>query len=435
MKVLVIDATGSSLDFCLRAQEWGHEVRLWIPPKRTGDEQPFGDGLVQKVKEWQKYMPWADMAVVQDNSAYRDDLEPFFRKGYPIFGCNKAASELELDRGKGQEVLRKCGIETIPYEIFSSYDKAIEYVKQEKRPFVSKPWGGASDKGLSFVAKTPEDMVYKLRHWKEEKKAGEFMLQEFVPGVEFAVGGWFGPGGWNRMICENFEEKSFMDGGLGGNTGEQGTVLKYVVKSKLFDELLDPLTDYLHGLDYVGYCDVNAIVTDKAMPLEFTMRFGDPTFQIQQALHEGDPVEWMADLLEGRDTLRASKDVAVGVVLTHGDYPHGHLSSRRVVGYPIRGITARNVDSLHFMQVMDGVGPVRMGDEIKDVSMYVTAGDYVMVVTGTGPTVRDARANAYRTAWAITWPSNKMMRTDIGMRLKSDLPRLQEMGYAKEFTY
>jgi len=52
------------------------------------------------------------------------------------------------------------------------------------------------------------------------------------------------------------------------------------------------------------------------------MRPGWPLFQIQQALHKGDPAEWMLDLLDGKDTLKVSKDIACGVVVSIPDYPY-----------------------------------------------------------------------------------------------------------------
>src|SRR6202000_537986 len=108
--------------------------------------------------------------------------------GYNIFGPSKEAADWELDREIGQEVFRKHGIKVPPYKIFSNYDKAIEYVKKEDRRFVSKPSGDA-DKALSYVAKSPEDLVYMLTRWKANNKLkGEFILQEFIPGIEMAVG-------------------------------------------------------------------------------------------------------------------------------------------------------------------------------------------------------------------------------------------------------
>src|SRR5665811_1026937 len=134
----------------------------------------------------------------------------------------------------------------------------------------------------------------------------------------------FGPNGWGKWKLENFEEKKLMNDGLGQNTGEQGTIMRYVQRSKLFEDVLEPVGAVLHSMDYVGYVDMNCIIDPKtgdAWPLEFTMRMGWPLILIQLALHRGDPVQWMKDLLEGGDSLRVSERVAVGIVLTHGDYP------------------------------------------------------------------------------------------------------------------
>ena len=74
---------------------------------------------------------------------------------------------------------------------------------------------------------------------------------------------------------------------LGPNTGEMGTVLMYCKKSKLADKVLKPLESYLVKTGHTGYVDVNCIVDDKGtpFPLEFTMRYGCPTANIQGPLH------------------------------------------------------------------------------------------------------------------------------------------------------
>src|SRR6185437_14744840 len=107
-----------------------------------------------------------------------------------------------------------------------------------------------------------------------------------------------------------FEFKKLMDGDMGVATGEQGPVLRYVGRSKLARLVLEPLTALLAAKEYVGYIDVNCIIDEDGhpWPLEFTMRPGWPTFNIQQELHEGDPVEWLMDLARGKDARNTLMD-------------------------------------------------------------------------------------------------------------------------------
>jgi phosphoribosylamine--glycine ligase len=165
------------------------------------------------------------------------------------------------------------------------------------------------------------------------------------------------------------------------------------------------------------------------------MRLGWPDFCIRQAVIKSDPVEWMLDLVEGRDTVRMSDEVAVGVVIAHGDFPKVHDMIGTWEGYPIYGITQRNFKHLHLQMVMYGKTPKMVDGKVKEVLEYLTAGNYVMVVTGTGETVSEAAGKAYKTAKEIAIPSNLMYRDDIGEKLEEQLPLLQKHGYAVGMKY
>ena len=69
-----------------------------------------------------------------------------------------------------------------------------------------------------------------------------------------------------------------------------------------------------------------------------------------------------------------------------------------------------------------------------DVSC-IPAGDYVLVATGCAGTVKTAADAAYDTIWEIDGLCNRQFRTDIGKRLKKELPVLQEFGYASDMVY
>jgi phosphoribosylamine--glycine ligase len=439
MRILILDAQANALDWALRCIEAGHQVKWYVPDRpRTN---PVGKGLVPKVPEWQPWVLWADMVFVSDNTRYLRELEVIRRQpGHPaIIAATEETADWELNRDRGMALFRSHGIDVSPSKNFTDYDQAIAYVKKQDRAFVSKPSGDA-DKALSYVGKTPEDLIYMLQRWKKlGKLKAPFILQEKIEGIEMAVGGWFGPAGFMLGWCENFEFKKLCDGDRGPNTGEQGTILRYVAKSKLADRVLKPFYPDLARAGYVGYIDVNCIVDQLGVPwpLEFTMRPGWPTFNIQQALHEGDPAEWLLNLAQGvgKQSPAVLEKLACGVVLSIPDYPFNKLPIQDVSGIPIYGLKPSVLPHVHPCEMALGKAPQRIGESIIDAPIWVTAGTYILVASGTGQTVEEARRHAYQVLDRISLPNSPMYRTDIGRRLSWQLSDLQANGYASGMTY
>ena len=436
MKVLFLDAFGGDgcLDVVLRAQDDGHEVRWHY--RKDARSMEFGRGLVTHVSDWRDHMRWADLVVLADNTKHLREVDAWRKNhGVPVVGATTEAASWELDRKVGQDVFKRAGIPIPPFKEFTDYDAAIAYVQKEGRAFVSKPSYDESDKSLSYVGKSPDDLIYMLTKWKKQQKLkGAFILQEKISGCEMAVGGWFGPHGFNRDVCENWEFKCLMAGDCGPNCGEMGTVLRFVSKSKLFDKVLKPLEDRLSRLGYVGYVDVNCIIDEDGdpWPLEFTMRMGWPTFNIQQALVKGDHVEWLAGLSEGRDLRPFSQETAVGVVMALPDFPYGKKDIKTVLGAPVYGLTPSVRKHVHPCQMQ---APNRWTIQGEQKVELLTAGDYVLVASGTGESVRQARARAYRIIEKIQIPASPFWRPDIGTRLKSQLPEVQKHGYATGIVF
>lgn len=438
MRVLCIDWHGSDgmLDFCMRVKRAGHEVRWHF--HKTDRNKINGKGLVEAVDDWRDWGRWADVIVLADNTKYLREIDVWRReRGVPVIGATCESAAWELNRTLGQQVLRRAGIPTLPFREFKSYDDAIAYVKKEMRRFVSKPIGDEPDKALSYVAKSPADMVYMLTRWKKAKKLkGDFILQEFCGGTEMAVGAFVGRHGFLPGWFENWEEKNLMAGGTGPATGEMGTVVRCVQRSKLASKVLAPLEKAIIRTGHTGYIDVNCIIDENGTPwpLEFTTRFGWPTFNIQQALIEGDPVEWLADLADGRGEPPkprfVNNRVAVGVVMAIPDFPYSHATAKEVVGIPVYGISPGVLEKISPCQMMMGSAAQEVAGKVIEMPCLVTAGDYVLVATGTGETVRDAREAAHRLLKRLKAPSSPFWRPDIGARLKKQLPSIQAMGYA-----
>jgi phosphoribosylamine---glycine ligase len=441
MKILCIDISGFFVDFAMRAEAQGHEVKVWMAPEeKTFERCTSGDGLVNKVANWKSWMNWADLVMVSDNCRYVKQLESYRKQGYPIFAACEAGVAWEMDRDVGQQVLESCGIECLPNTRFTKYDDAMKHQAANRDiRYVCKPCTDA-DKSLSYVSKSHKDMQFMLQHWKKNlPNPAPFIFQEFCPGIEVAVGGWVGRNGFLSHYLENFEFKKLMNGEKGPNTGEQGTAMKYVPRgeSKLGQELLDPLEMELVRIGYTGYIDVAVMMgtegarKGKLNPLEFTSRHGWPLFNIQQVLHP-DVAGWMADAMHGMDTFTPSPDIAIGVVIAMPDYPNHFMKTEELSGFPIWGITEKNRYNVHPFNMKLGKGINEKGSE---EPMMVSAGNCLCVVTGTGKTVETAKMRAYKNVDMLEVPNSPMYRTDIGDRLEKQLPELQKYGYCTSWIY
>ena len=441
MRLLVVEPHSDGLlDLALRAQALGHQVRYFC---RDFDptKNPVGRGLVERVGDFRGSLTWADLVVLGSHYCL-DEFENWHRnRGVPIIGVGKEACQWELDRLAGMAAFKRAGIPVPPFRHVSTYDEAIAYALKRDEGLAIKPSGDVTDKSLSFVAKSAREAVWRLGRWKKEGKRFPhgFILQDRIEGIEFAVGAWVGPGGFAPGWEENFEEKRLFAGGVGPNCGEAGTVMRLVKTSKLANKVLAPLEERLVSLGYVGNVDVNCIVDEEGAPwpLEFTMRFGYPAINIELALHSGDPVEFLAGVAEGKPPAsnRVMNDVAVGVVCALPPYPHGHERPDEVVGVPIWGATPSLDDRLHYCNVAMGDAPDCQGGQIVSERHLVTSGSYVLVATGTGESVVQARSKAYRALDRLTIPASPFWRVDIGARLRSGLDELQRNGYATGMRY
>lgn len=446
MKILAIDTDSNALDFLMRAQLFGHTVKWFDRPRKDGSERLAGKGIIEKITDyealWSKWLGWADLIYIPGNNFYMDRLEAYRRMGYPIYGGNAAGAKWESDRAEGQRVMKECGLEVIDGKEFHDYESAIAHVRRLGKPFVSKP-SGEADKALSYVADSAADLVYMLERWSRNPKyvtsAREhgFILQEKKVGCEMGAGGWFGPGGWAPYWEEDWEYKKLMDGDLGVNTGEQGTLVRLVKESKLADMVLKPLTKALEAIEYCGCVNVNCIVDDAGVPwpLEFTMRDGWPASHNHMALSEGDPAQWMLDAVNGKWTREVRLDeCSISVVVSIPEYPYSHLTAKEVEGIPIYGVS--DARAIHLCEAMVGESPVQVGDKIADMPCYQTAGDYVMVVTGCGETITGARRSAYTAVSKIRIPNSPQWRQDIGRgKLVEKLPQIQKLGFARGLSY
>lgn len=444
MRVLVIDVGSNALDFCMRCLAAGHEVKWFDKNRKDGTRRRAGEGIVDKITDYvelqTKWVHWADLIFTPDNTHYVDMLEPYRLSGYPIFGCNLEAQSWELDRQVGQDVMKECGISVMESKTFYDYKDAIAFVKKNHDMLVSKP-SGDGDRALSYVANNAADLVFMMQRWASVPKyvasarTEGFIVQRKLEGVEFAVSGVFGPHGFNEYFFENAERKKIANGDLGLTIGEAGTLVKAVKKSRMADMTLRKAEKELHRIGYVGFVDLNAMITPEGdvYPFEWSCRPGWPIFHNISSLVVGDMAQMMLDCVNGKDTMKVKTDMSVSVVMTLPDFPFSRFTNKELCGYPIRGV--QDNPNIHLSEVMVGVAPVMVGEKIVEIPTYVTAGDYALVATAEAPTILEAGRKVYKTLKEVKIPNSPSYRTDIANgKIKKELPTIQALGFATEWV-
>ncbi len=413
-------------DIAWQVVKEGHDVRYYIKKKEA---RSIGDGFVPKSTDWKADAEWADVVVFDDVLGMGEDAQRLRKSGKAVVGGTPYTDRLEDDRAFGQNELRGFGIPIIPFEEFSSFDDAIGYVKANPVRYVIKPSGEAQNiKRLLFVGEDEDgtDVIHVLESYKKvyADRVRTFQLQQRRTGVEIAIGAFFNGREFLTPINVNFEHKKLFPGNIGPSTGEMGTAMYWSQPNRIFNQTLGKLEEKLREEGYVGYIDLNCIVNSQGIyPLEFTARFGYPTISIQQEGLTTPMGDLLAAMARGEKIeLKARSGFQVGV---------------RIVVPPFPFDDPKTFEANSEERVIIFRKPDTSGVHIEDVKLvngeWVVTGTsgVVLIVVGSGQTMRRAQAQAYNRIGNIMIP-NMYYRTDIGDRWFEDHDRLHNWGYLRE---
>ncbi len=421
-KFLFISDAGLIGDLAFSVRNEGNDVKYYIHSKPDRD---VSDGFVEKTDDWESLTNWADV-IVFDDIGFGAAVERLRKEGKAVVGGTISSDRLEIDRDFGQEYLKKAGLLSAPSWEFTTFEEASEFVRQNPGRYVVKPSGKAQEeKVLSFVGQEEDglDILAILEHYKNtwSNKIKRFQIQKYVSGVEVAVGAFFNGQNFILPACINFEHKRMFNGDIGPSTGEMGTLMFWSDRTRLYDETLVKFRPLLAEMNFVGYFDINCIVNARGIyPLEITPRFGYPTINIQM---EGIASRW-SDFLyalanKQEFQLRTQRGYQVGVVVAVPPYPFSDpVAFRKYSEDAVVIFKKPMTNGVHHGDVKLVEGEWRLAG---------TSG-YALIMTGSGPTVEEARKETYNRVKNVLIP-NMFYRTDIGERWYRDSDLLQTWGY------
>ena len=352
-----------------------------------------------------------DYAVVApDDPLVLGCVDALEEKGIPCFGPRANAAIIEGSKVFSKNLMKKYGIPTAEYEVFSDLGAALNYLETAPIPTVIKADGLALGKGV-IIANTREEATTAVRDMMEGGIFGAsgstVVIEEFLTGPEVSVLA-FTDGNVVKPMVSSMDHKRIGDNDTGLNTGGMGTVAPNpyytpAVADRCMEEIFLPTIAAMNaeGRTFKGCLYFGLMITPKGPKvIEYNCRFGDPETQVVLPLLESDLLTVMRACTDGTlaDTeVKFADKHACCVILASNGYPTAYKK-----GFEIT-MTAE-AEAATFVA----------GGALKEGKL-VTSGGRVTGTTAIADSLAEAVKEAYRISDGVQF-EGAYRRSDIGQR-------------------
>ncbi len=423
MDILVIGSGGREHAIVRKLKESPKAGKLYCVPGNGGIAcdaacGPVGamdkEGVLAFAKEHK-----ADFIFVAPDDPLAAGMTDFLEAaGFPCFGPNAKAAEIESSKVFSKNLMKKYGIPTAAYEVFTEQGAALEYIREQgKYPVVVKADGLALGKGV-VIAQNEQEAEEALQSMMEEKIFGDsgsrVVVEEFLTGPEVTVLA-FTDGKTLCPMASSMDHKQAYDGDKGPNTGGMGTISPNPAYTKeaaqrCMEEIFLPTMQAMNaeGRKFKGCLYFGLMLTpDGPKVIEYNSRFGDPEAQVVLPRLETDLAEIITAVAQerlGELEIKWSEKASACVILASGGYPGSYPKGLEIAGLDEKGQIA----------AMPEVTVYHAGTKRENGKFY-TNGGRVLGLTALGDTLEEALETAYRAVDMVNF-EGAMYRRDIGRR-------------------
>jgi phosphoribosylamine--glycine ligase len=331
------------------------------------------------------------LAVLGPESAVAAGVGDALRQeGIPVFGPGRAAGRIESSKSFAKELMRKAGIPTADFAVFSEAGPAREWARARSGRVVVKADGLALGKGVIVCASDAEaetaidDML--VGH-AFGRAGATVVVEERLEGSEVSL---MAVTDGTRVIplAAARDFKRAQDGDIGPNTGGMGAYspladVSPALVGEVVERVLGPAVRQLaeDGAEYRGVLYAGLMLTAEGVRvLEFNARFGDPEAQVVLPRLKSDAVRLLLEAARGDLSPVGELDwdprPCVGIVVASGGYPDAYET-----GFPIEGLAT----------IPPGVLVFHAGTRYLPGQGLVTAGGRVLTMVALGDTLAEAR--------------------------------------------
>lgn len=400
MRVLVIGGGGREHALCWKLRQSSRVEKIYAVPGNAGMaeiaecekieyENDFSSlaRLIDKKK--------IDFIIVGPEVPLVNGITDYLEKRkVAVFGPSKKAALLEGSKVFAKKFMKKYGIPTADFEIFSDLTKAISYIKKEG-PKVVKVDGLAVGKGV-FLPNTKEEAIEAIELAMEKGVFGEagkrVVIEEKLKGRElsFVV---ITDGKSIKPLVSSQDYKPIYEGGKGPNTGGMGAYSPAFIPFPLYKKIMKQIViPTLKGMkkekrEFKGALYAGLMIENgNPKVLEYNVRLGDPETQVILPRLKNDLLDVLLAAREGtldRINLRWRSQAAVCVVLASGGYPGSYEKGKPIMG-------------LGKLFSLNSVFPFCAGVKREDSSL-ITDGGRVVGITAMGDNLNKAVQKVYRT--------------------------------------
>ncbi|MBD9697936.1 phosphoribosylamine--glycine ligase [Flavimobilis sp. GY10621] len=332
--------------------------------------------------------------------------------GFPVFGPDAAAAQLEGSKAFAKEVMAAAGVPTARPVVCTTVAELEAGLDELGAPYVVKDDGLAAGKGVVVTTDRAEALAHGTACLEARGAEGRVVLEEFLDGPEVSL--FCVSDGTTVVPLQPAQDfKRAHDDDAGPNTGGMGAYSPLPwAPAGLVDEVVrhvaQPTIDEMarRGTPFAGILYVGLALTSKGTRVvEFNARFGDPETQVVLARLRTPLSRVLLASATGTlaelGALEWSEDAAVTVVVAAHGYPADVRS-----GDPVDGIADA--------EAVDGVHVLHAGTSVAGGAL-VASGGRVLSVVGVGSDVAAARDAAYAGVGRITLPGSHH-RSDIAAR-------------------
>ena len=371
---------------------------------------PIGATEIDKIVAFAQEQKIDYAVVAPDDPLVLGCVDALEAAKIPCFGPRARAAIIEGSKVFSKNLMKKYGIPTARYEVFSDMAAALAYLDTAPIPTVIKADGLALGKGV-IIAQTREEAKAAVRDMMENhvfgKSGDHVVIEEFLTGPEVSVLA-FTDGKVVKPMVSSMDHKRAGDGDTGLNTGGMGTVAPNpyytpAIAERCMKEIFLPTVAAMNSEDrtFQGCLYFGLMLTpDGPKVIEYNCRFGDPETQVVLPLLESDLLTVMQATTNGTlaDTeVRFSDKYACCVITASAGYPVSYQKGYEITMTP------------------EAAAHTYVAGAKLEGGKLLTSGGRVTGTTAVADSLADAIQEAYRLASGVQF-ENAYRRSDIGQR-------------------